>query len=50
MLSRHISRSLNLLLHTRCSFSGGHHHDHHDYHISLDKTATWIKYKSVTVP
>jgi hypothetical protein len=46
MLSRHISRSLALLLRQRQPFSGGHDH-HHDYSVHVDRVGTWVKYKSV---
>jgi hypothetical protein len=47
MLSRHISRSLGLLLRQKQTFSGGHDHHHHDYSVHVDKVGTWVKYKSV---
>ena len=52
MLARIINRPFSLLLRRTASFSAGHdhdHHDHHDYHVSVDKTATWIKYKTVSL-
>lgn len=50
MLLRYITRPFKLFVRQRYTFSGGHddHHDHHhDYSVHIDKSATWIKYKSV---
>jgi hypothetical protein len=50
MLARYIARPLRLLNVSRASFGSGHGHDHHDHHhyeVTLDKQATWVKYKSV---
>lgn len=47
MLARYLAKPLRLLAQTRASFGSDHSHDHHHYQVTLDKEATWVKYKSV---
>ena len=50
MLTKIISRQFKLkaIVNNKLplfSFSSDHH-DHHDYSVHIDRTATWIKYKT----
>lgn len=52
MLSRIITSKLKFNINKainnniNCYLFGSDHHDHHDYSVHIDKSATWIKYKS----
>lgn len=47
MLSKLITRQLRLkgIYGNKFMFGSGHH-DHHDYSVNIDRTTTWIKYKT----